>query len=270
MPQREAGLRSNMKKNTKTYFASDFHLGINARLTSKEREKQIIRWLDQIAPDAEAIYLVGDLFDFWFEYSTVIPKGHVRLLGKLGELRDGGIPIYFFTGNHDMWIFRFFEDELDIPTYRRPIVREIQGKTFFIGHGDGLGPGDYGYKFIKKVFANPLCQWAFARIHPNLGFGLARFWSGKSREAHPAKSLFLGEEKEWLAQYANRKLDTVFADYFIFGHRHLPIDHTLKNGKSRYINLGEWMNFNSYAVFDGTDLNLTFFENEAGQVFGQH
>lgn len=259
-----------MNKNTKTYFASDFHLGIHARLSSKEREKQIVRWLDQIAQDAEAIYLVGDLFDFWFEYSTVIPKGHVRLLGKLAELRDAAIPVYFFTGNHDMWIFRFFEEELGIPTYRRPVVREIHGKTFFIGHGDGLGPGDYGYKFIKKVFANPVCQWGFARLHPNFGFRLARFWSGKSREANPAGSRFLGEEKEWLVQYANRKLDTVPADYFIFGHRHLPIDHMLKNGKSRYINLGEWMNFNSYAIFDGTDLNLAFFENETGQIFGKH
>ncbi len=239
-------------------------------MSSKEREKQIVRWLDQIAQDAEAIYLVGDLFDFWFEYSTVIPKGHVRLLGKLAELRDAAIPVYFFTGNHDMWIFRFFEEELGIPTYRRPVVREIHGKTFFIGHGDGLGPGDYGYKFIKKVFANPVCQWGFARLHPNFGFRLARFWSGKSREANPAGSRFLGEEKEWLVQYANRKLDTVPADYFIFGHRHLPIDHMLKNGKSRYINLGEWMNFNSYAIFDGTDLNLAFFENETGQIFGKH
>ena len=255
--------------NKKTYFASDFHLGVDARLSSKAREKQIVRWLDTIKADAEAIYLVGDVFDFWFEYKTVVPKGYIRLLGKLVELRDQGIPIYFFTGNHDMWMFNYFEKEFNIPTYRSPITREIHGKTFFIGHGDGLGPGDYGYKFIKKVFANPVCQFLFERFHPNFGIGLANFWSGKSRAANPDESHFYGEDKEWLITYANKKLDSFEADYFIFGHRHLPIDYTLKNGKSRYINLGEWMNFNSYAVFDGQKLALKFFENEAGKIYGQ-
>lgn len=250
------------------YFASDFHLGTDARLSSAARERQIVRWLNQIAPDAEAIYLVGDVFDFWFEYRTVVPKGYTRLLGKLAELRDQGIPIYFFTGNHDMWVFRYFEEELGIPTYRKPIVRELHGKTFFIGHGDGLGPGDYGYKFIKKVFANPICQWFFARLHPNFAIGMANFWSGRSRAANPEARHFLGEDNEWLLQYANRKLDTVSADFFIFGHRHLPIDCLLKNNKSRYLNLGEWMHYNSYAVFDGETLQLEFFENENGQVFG--
>jgi len=153
----------------KVYFASDFHLGIDARLSSREREKQLVRWLEQIRKDAYSIYLVGDVFDFWFEYKTVVPKGYVRLLGKLAELRDEGIPIYFFTGNHDMWMFSYFEEELGIPIYREPIVREIMGKTFFIGHGDGLGPGDHGYKFIKRVFANPVCQWLFERLHPKIG-----------------------------------------------------------------------------------------------------
>lgn len=247
----------------KIYFASDFHLGVDARLSSVEREKQIVRWLDQIKSDAEEIYLVGDVFDFWFEYTSVVPKGYVRLLGKLAELRDGGIKIYFFTGNHDLWMFTYFEQELDIPIYRQPIERVINGKRFFIGHGDGLGPGDKGYKRMKKVFSNPVCQWLFARLHPNFGVWLARFWSGKSRASNPAKTNFLGPEKEWLVTYSNKKLDEVAADYFIFGHRHLPIDYMLKNGKSRYINLGEWMNYNSYAVFDGEELELKFFETDA-------
>ena len=164
----------------KTYFASDFHLGINARLSSLDRERQICRWLDLVSQDAEAIYLVGDVFDYWFEYKSVIPKGFSRILGKLAEVRDKNIPIYFFTGNHDMWMFRYFEDELGIPIYRQPIIREIHGKTFFIGHGDGLGPGDYGYKMIKKIFANKTCQWLFARLHPNFGLWLMNFFSGKS------------------------------------------------------------------------------------------
>lgn len=253
----------------RVYFASDFHLGIDARLSSREREQQIVRWLEQIQTDAAAIYLVGDVFDFWFEYRTVVPKGYVRLLGKLAALRDAGIPIYFFTGNHDMWVFRYFEEELGIPTYRQPIEREIMGKTFLIGHGDGLGPGDYGYKFIKKVFANPLCQWLFERLHPNFGIGLANFWSGKSRAAaKPDTSRFLGQEQEWLIAYAQRKLEQQHYDYFVFGHRHLPIAHALNSGASRYINLGDWLYYNSYAVFDGNSLEIKFFENEQARAFG--
>ncbi len=254
----------------KTYFASDFHLGIDTRLASIERERLIVRWLDSVQETAAAIYLVGDVFDFWFEYRTVVPKGFVRLLGKLAELVDAGIPMYFFTGNHDMWIFRYFEDELGITTYRKPIVRTIQGKKFFIGHGDGLGPKDYGYKFIKKVFANPLCQWTFERFHPNFGVGVANYWSGRSRSINREEDYFLGEDKEWLAIFANEYLDKEPIDYFIFGHRHLPIDHTLKNNKSRYINLGDWMQYNSFAVFDGKELKLEFFENNAGKIFGNN
>jgi len=255
-------------EDKKIYFASDFHLGTDAKYSSREREQQIVRWLDQIKADAEAIYLVGDVFDFWFEYATVVPKGYVRILGKLAELKDAGIEIYFFIGNHDMWMFKYFEEELGIPTYREPIVRELKGKTFFIGHGDGLGPGDHGYKFLKKVFSNRLCQWLFARLHPNFAISLASFWSNRSRDANPAEETFHGPDGEWLLIYANEKLDTLAADFFVFGHRHLPINYTLKNGSSRYINLGEWMHYNSYAVFDGQKVQIKFFENPDGKVFG--
>lgn len=253
----------------KIYFASDFHLGVDARRSSREREKQIVRWLEDIRGEAAALYLLGDLFDFWFEYKTVVPKGFVRLLGKLAELQDEGVDIHYFTGNHDMWMFRYFEEELGIPTHRQPIIREFNGKKFLIGHGDGLGPGDHGYKLIKKLFANPLCQWLFERLHPNFAIRLAHFWSGRSRNADQAAGKFLGPENEWLITYANKKLDQLHVDFFVFGHRHLPIDYTLKNGRSRYINLGEWMNFNSYAVFDGQQMELNFFENPEGKVFGK-
>ena len=251
----------------KTFFASDFHLGADARLPSAEREQQIVRWMDQIRHEAEALYLVGDLFDFWFEYGTVVPKGYLRLLGKLTEWREAGIPIYLFTGNHDMWMFRYFEEELGIPIYREPIVREIGGKTFFIGHGDGLGPGDHGYKMLKRVFANPLAQWLFRWIHPDMGMGIANFWSRRSRASNKDAETFLGPEQEWLVAYSNAQLDVHPADYYIFGHRHLPIDYTLKNGTSRYINLGDWTYFNSYATYDGTDIQLSFFENPSGRFF---
>lgn len=251
----------------KTYFASDFHLGVDARLTSREREQQIVRWLDMASRDAAAIYLVGDLFEFWFEYRRAVPRGFNRLLGKLAELRDGGLPIHVFTGNHDLWMFGYFEAELGIPVYRKPIQTEIGGKRFFIGHGDGLGPDDRGYKRMKKVFSHPLAQGLFRWLHPDLGIGLAHFASGKSRSATPdAERNWMGDDREWLLQYAHRKLDQgLDVDFFVFGHRHLPVDWLLKNSHSRYINLGEWLWRNSYAVFDGQDMVVRFFEKE-GEV----
>jgi UDP-2,3-diacylglucosamine hydrolase len=252
----------------KTFFASDFHLGIDGRLPARERERQVVRWLDTIAPEAEAIYLVGDLFEFWFEYETVVPKGFSRFLGKLAELRDGGLPIYAFTGNHDLWMFGYFEQELGIPVYRQPIRIDLHGKSFLIGHGDGLGPGDHGYKLMKQVFVHPLSQWLFQWFHPDLGTRLAGFSSKKSREAMPSEERYwLGEDQEWLVQYANRKISQGIApDFFVFGHRHLPIDWLLKNGRSRYINLGEWMFACSYAEFDGQEMNLRFFERAGTPV----
>ena len=252
------------------YFASDFHLGVDARLSSVERERQIVRWLDQIAPDAEELFLVGDLFDFWFEYKYVVPKGYVRLLGKLAQWRDAGIPIHVFTGNHDMWMFQYFEEELGIPVHREPVRREWGGKQFLIGHGDGLGPGDYGYKVLKKVFRSPLAQWLFARLHPNFSFWMARFWSRQSRKSNPEQETFLGEDKEWLLQYCEALSQNDPVDYFIFGHRHLPIDFQLKNSRSRYINLGEWLRFNSYAIFNGQELELRFFENPNPTWYSNH
>jgi len=261
-------LRTSNQQRKKTFFASDFHLGVDARLTSAERERQVVRWLDSVAPEAEAIYLVGDLFEFWFEYKTVIPKGFSRLFGKLAELRDGGLPIFVFTGNHDLWMFGYFEQEFGIPVFKKPVQREIHGKTFFIGHGDGLGPNDKGYKRMKKVFTNPFSQWLFSWFHPDFGTRLANFSSQKSRQATPpAERDWLGEDKEWLLQYCNRKIEQgIEPDYFIFGHRHLPVDWTLKNGRSRYLNLGDWMHHNSYAVFDGGKLEIRFFENEGKVV----
>jgi UDP-2,3-diacylglucosamine hydrolase len=251
---------------SKTYFASDFHLGVDARLSSLDREKKIVRWLSHISEDADALYLLGDIFDYWFEYGTVIPKGFTRILGKLAELRDGGLPIFFHTGNHDMWMFRYLEEEMGIPIYREPQRIEIHGKKLLIGHGDGLGPGDHGYKMIKKVFSNPFCQWAFARIHPNLGIRLMRYFSSKSRDSSNEEDTFHGPEKEWLAQYCEQKILTEDIDYFIFGHRHLPIRHTLSNNKSTYFNLGDWLNHDTYLVVDNDGPQLMYYTNQYSSV----
>jgi UDP-2,3-diacylglucosamine hydrolase len=251
-----------LSSNKKIYFASDQHFGAPTAELSFPREQKFVSWLDEIKGDAEALFLLGDLFDFWFEYKTVIPKGFVRLQAKIAELTEKGIPIHFFKGNHDMWMFTYFQKELGVQLHSEPVEREFNGKRFFIGHGDGLGPGDYNYKLLKKVFTSKVCQWLFARIHPNLGIGLAHAWSQKSRLVHDKKEQFLGEENEWLAIYAKEKLKHSHYDYFIFGHRHIPLNIDLGNN-SKYINLGEWIHSNTYACFDGKELSLlTFNENE--------
>ena len=240
---------------SKIYFASDLHLGVPNRKKSLVREKLFVQWLDEIKNDAETIYLLGDIFDFWFEYKKAVPKGYVRLLGKLAEISDLGIPIHIFTGNHDMWLFDYLEDEINAHIHREPIEISLKGKRFFIGHGDGLGPGDNGYKIIKKIFKNKLCQWLFERIHPNLGISIAQYWSKKSRIANGENDENFHDEKEWLIQFCKEKMKTIDVDFFIFGHRHLPLEVNLGN-KTTYINLGEWVNYNSYAVFDGKKLEL--------------
>jgi UDP-2,3-diacylglucosamine hydrolase len=245
-----------LQTGKKIYFASDFHLGVPSYEKSLAREKLIVKWLDEIKQDAQEIYLMGDLFDFWFEYKHAAPKGFIRILGKIAELTDSGIPVTVFTGNHDMWMLDYLPKEIGVTIYREPIEKEYNGKKFYLGHGDGLGPGDKGYKFIKKVFANKFCQWLFARIHPNFGIGMANYWSRKSRLSNgPEDEKFTGEENEWLVVYAKEVLQKKHVDYFIFGHRHLPLDIKLKEN-SRYINLGEWVNYNTYAVFDGNTLEL--------------
>ncbi len=251
-----------MKAGKKIYFASDFHLGVPTYEKSLEREKRIVRWLDSIKADVEELYLLGDVFDFWFEYRTVVPRGYVRLLGKLAEISDAGIPIHYFTGNHDMWIFDYLEKELNVKVYRAPVEATYSGKSFYIGHGDGLGPGDHGYKFIKKIFANPVCQWLFARLHPNFGIGLANYFSKKSRIATGTiDEKFLGEEKEWLVLHSKELLEKKHYDFLIFGHRHLPLDIHI-NEQSRYINLGDWIRYNSYGVFDGEKFELKYYKED--------
>ncbi|MES2430443.1 MAG: UDP-2,3-diacylglucosamine diphosphatase [Bacteroidota bacterium] len=251
----------NNGSNKKIYFLSDFHLGAPSAAISLQREKLIVQFLEEIKHTVEQIFIVGDMFDFWFEYKTVVPKGYVRLLGKLAELTDSGIQIHFFVGNHDMWMHDYFKKELNIDVYFEPKQFLLKGKKFLIGHGDGVGPKDHKYKFLKKIFRNPLCQWLFGVIPPSIGMGIANYFSTKSRNATNQQTLqqFLGEENEWILLHCKDVLQKEHIDYFIFGHRHLPIDFKLKED-SRYINLGEWINYNSYAVFDGDRTTLEYYK----------
>jgi UDP-2,3-diacylglucosamine hydrolase len=251
----------NASPQQKIYFLSDFHLGAPNYASSLEREKKIVAFLHSIQSTAAAIFIVGDMFDFWYEYKKVVPKGYTRLLGKLAEITDGGVPVYFFVGNHDMWMSGYFEQELNIKVFYEPQEYQWNGKQFLIGHGDGLGPGDYGYKFLKKVFRNPLCQWLFGVLHPSWGIGLANYFSRKSREkTGTSDEHFMGEDKEWLVMYCRTILSQKSVDYFIFGHRHYPIDYIL-NEKSHYINLGDWINNFTYAEFDGNTVQLKKWED---------
>ncbi|MCX8021020.1 MAG: UDP-2,3-diacylglucosamine diphosphatase [Chitinophagaceae bacterium] len=257
----------------KIYFLSDFHLGAPDHAASLKREKLIVRFLDEIQQEASEIFLVGDMFDFWYEYRKVVPKGFVRLLGKLAELSDAGIILHFFAGNHDMWTRDYFQKELYMPVYHEPQELERNGKKFYIGHGDGLGPGDHGYKRLKKIFRHPVSKWLFGILPPVAGMGLAHYFSQKSRaQTGTAQEIFLGEDAEWLILHCKEILKSRFYNYFIFGHRHLPIDYRLNDEhaapgySSRYINLGDWIQYFTYAVFDGQELELKSYLNHDDKI----
>ncbi len=250
----------------KIYFLSDFHLGAPDHAKSLEREKRLVQFLDEIKNDAGEIFLVGDMFDFWYEYKKVVPKGYVRLLGKLAELSDAGVQLHFFVGNHDMWMKEYFQQELNMPVYYEPKEFERNGKKFLIGHGDGLGPGDHGYKRLKKIFRNPACQWLFGIMPPVIGVGLANYLSRRSRaQTGSSEEVFLGEGKEWLIIYCKEVLQKENFDFFVFGHRHLAIDYRLSID-SRYINLGDWIRYFTYAVFDGEKMELKSYAGQENKI----
>lgn len=256
MPSGLRQITTKMESEKKIYFASDQHLGAPDYESSLRREKLFVKWLDEVAQDADEIYLLGDLFDFWFEYKKAVPRGFVRVLGKLAQITDSGIPVHFFTGNHDMWVFDYLPKETGVQVHRNPIERQLNGKTFLIGHGDGLGPGDRGYKIIKKVFRNKICQRLFGFLHPSIGIGLADYFSRSSRAATGNNDKnYNGPENEWLLKYCRKKLREKHYDYFIFGHRHLPLK--LNAGEnSIYFNTGDWISDFTYLIFDGKNVQL--------------
>ena len=240
----------------KVYFISDLHLGVPDAATSRRREQRAVRWLESIRADAAALYILGDLFDFWYEYRTTVPKGFVRIQGKLAELADAGVELHIFAGNHDMWMFRYFEQELGATMHRGNVTLQLGTHRMLVGHGDGLGPGDGGYKFLKRVFVHPVCIWLFGWLHPDVGIRLAQFWSGRSRGANlVADEQFHGTDGEWLYQYCIAVLARDHYDVFLFGHRHLVLDMPVGH-RSRYINLGAWFSAPHCAVWDGAELRL--------------
>ena len=254
-------IKIQLETGKKAYFSSDHHFGAPNEKDSLVREKLFVQWLDEIKDDCGVLFLIGDLFDFWFEYKTVVPKGFIRVLGKLAEIKDSGIPIYFFVGNHDLWMGDYFQKELNIPVYHDNQEFTFNGKTFLIGHGDGKGPGDMGYKRMKKVFTNPISKWLFRWLHPDIGVKLAQYLSVKNKLISGAEDVkYLGEDNEWLVQYCKRKLETKKYNYFVFGHRHIPLEIELTEN-SKYVNLGDWIGYFTYGVFDGEKMELKEFKN---------
>ena len=245
----------------RVYFASDFHLGAPSAVESRRREQRLIHWLTTIEQDAQALFLMGDLFDFWFEYHKVVPKGFTRLLGKLAMMSDAGLPLYIFSGNHDLWMKDYLQQELGAEVYHQPQWLSLNGELCYLAHGDGLGPGDYGYKFLKRVFTNRFCQWLFRWLHPDLGIGLADYFSGVSRNSQDSEAIgqFLGEDKEFLVLHSRELLNHHDITYFIYGHRHYPLQYNL-TPDSTYVNLGDWLLHDTYAVHDGRALQLKTFE----------
>jgi UDP-2,3-diacylglucosamine hydrolase len=253
-------LSINLPAGKRLYFASDFHLGVPTHSKSLEREKKLVRWLQSIQSDAHAIFLLGDLFDFWFEYTHAVPKGFTRFLGKLAEVSDAGIEIHIFPGNHDLWMFDYLTTELNVKLYHHPVNLICGNQQLMIGHGDGLGPGDRTYKILKKIFVSRIAQKLFSWLHPDIGISLAKRWSRKSRISNMKEGEhFNGPEREFLLTWCKEMEHVRHHDYYLFGHRHLPLTLPVGN-KSTYINLGEWVHFSPYAVYDGQILKLNSFE----------
>ena len=259
MPLSELHIKIDIPEGKKIYFAGDFHLGYPTHASSIKRELEIVSWLGEIKNDAAALFLMGDQFDFWFEYKYVVPKGYIRFLAKLIELKQAGIQLFMFRGNHDMWTNSYWADELDATVISDFCILSSNNKTLMLHHGDGLGNGEKGYKMLRRLFRAPWSSWLFARLHPNLGFFIATKWSRGSRKAQGNKYReFLGEEKEILLRYAKEKAASTTYDFFVFGHRHLAMERQLDSNKI-YVNTGTWLHGCPYAEFDGESISLKEF-----------
>lgn len=242
------------------FLASDLHLGVPSKGESREREMRFIQWLDFIQPDCQELYLMGDIFDFWFEYKKVVPKGFVRVLGKLAELHDNGIPIHFMIGNHDLWVRDYFSDELGWNIHKQAITREFYGRKFFLHHGDALGPGDQMYKIVRWFFHSAFMQWSFRQIHPDLGIGIADYFSRRSRKSNMSADKQDYGDQEFLIRFckAHQESNPHIGGY-IFGHRHMPRLFDVLPGKL-YINLGDWVHYDTYLEIGPERVSLRSFD----------
>jgi UDP-2,3-diacylglucosamine hydrolase len=239
----------------KIYFASDFHLGLPAGTPPIEREKRVVAWLNTVATDARAIYLLGDIFDFWWEYKLVVPRGFTRFLGTVSNITDSGIPVHFFTGNHDMWTKDYLSGECGLIVHNDPLTTTFDGKSFHLAHGEGLGSTGAGYRILLSIFRNQVLRKLYSALHPSIGIGIGQKWSLSSRLGKGIMLEFMGEEKEDLIRYAKTILKKENIDYFIFGHRHLAMSYKLQNG-SEIVFLGDWIHNGNYAVWDGNTLEF--------------
>ena len=244
-----------MAEKGKIYFVSDVHLGAPALKNNNEREILFANWLDEIKDDVAELYLMGDIFDFWWDYKKVVPRGFTRIFGRLADLADRGIPVHFFVGNHDLWAFDYFQEELGVTIHQNEIVKEIAGKKFLLAHGDGLDADDKGYIFLKKIFTNKTLQWLFSRLHPNFALTLAHTWSKSSRLAKINIEENFEVNKEGMYKFAEKFLKQEFVDYFIFGHRHRMVNSKIGE-ESHFVLLGDWIKHFSYGVFDGEKFEL--------------
>ncbi|MGD0342344.1 MAG: UDP-2,3-diacylglucosamine diphosphatase [Bacteroidales bacterium] len=244
-----------MTDQGKIYFASDFHLGLNAGSPAIEREKRVVAWLEKAASDAKEIWLLGDVFDFWWEYKLVVPKGFTRFLGTLSSITDSGIQVHFFTGNHDMWVGDYLSEECGLKIHTSPHMISFDDKKFLLAHGEGLGTRDPGFKILLKIFRNKPLRVLYSAMHPLIGVGFGHKWSLSSRLGKGITKEFMGEEKEDLIRYSLSFPADEKIDYFIFGHRHLAMTYRLKNG-AEIIFLGDWIKHSSFAVWDGSELAL--------------
>lgn len=249
------------------YFLSDAHLGSLALDHRRTQERRLVRFLDSIKEKAAAVYLLGDMFDFWDEYKYVVPKGYTRFLGKLSELTDRGVEVHFFTGNHDLWTYGYLEQECGVIVHRKPETTEIYGKVFFLAHGDGLGDPDKRFKFLRRLFHNRTCQRLLNAIHPRWGMALGLNWAKHSRlkRANGKELPYMGEDREFLVLFTKEYMKThQNVDYFIYGHRHIELDIMLER-KVRVMILGDWIWQFTYVVFDGEHMFMEQYEEGVTQ-----
>ena len=256
----------DLPEGKSVFFASDTHLGSGGgHLHTRERERLFVRWLEEIRPQCVALVLCGDVFDFWYEWRKVVPRGYVRVLAAIAGFTDAGIPVYYFSGNHDMWAQDYFVQETGVRLFHDPREFRIGGRRFFVGHGDGLGPNDRKFKMMKSLFKNRAARWFFSHLlHPDFAIRIADYFSRRSRTATGrSDNTYLGDDREWLYLFCTDTLRREHYDYFIFGHRHLALDKTLEDG-SRYINLGDWLTYYTYGQWDGREFHLKTYPHDDG------